>query len=208
MKTKFFAGLAVALLFAGPAFAHDGRGGGGGGGGRVATFSGGGGTRGFAFSRGSGGSFRSPSVAFGGGSTSSRAFARGRGGGNYTYAFRSHSGWNPGSEYAWGGHHYRWYNNAWFIVDPYPYYADDPYYDDYGPAYTVYGQSDTDSDSAGVPVQAQVQQELAREGYYRGPIDGLVGPATRAAISAYQQDNGLRVTGTINGHLLDALDLD
>jgi peptidoglycan hydrolase-like protein with peptidoglycan-binding domain len=53
-----------------------------------------------------------------------------------------------------------------------------------------------------------VQQELAREGYYRGSIDGQVGPLTRAAIAAYQKDNGLPVTGKITGDLLQSMGLD
>jgi peptidoglycan hydrolase-like protein with peptidoglycan-binding domain len=93
-------------------------------------------------------------------------------------------------------------------VYPY-YYGDYPYYGyDYDePGYTVYGPLYS-SDSDGGPVSVQVQRELARDGYYRGPIDGVVGPGTRAAIAAYQRDNGLRATGTINSHLLDSLDLD
>ena len=59
--------------------------------------------------------------------------------------------------------------------------------------------------SAGIPVApellpvytASVQQELARRGYYQGPIDGRLGPATRAAIRRYQQDRGLPVTGDV-----------
>jgi len=59
--------------------------------------------------------------------------------------------------------------------------------------------------SAGIPVApellpvytASVQQELARRGYYQGPIDGRLGPETRAAIRRYQQDRGLPVTGDV-----------
>ncbi len=54
---------------------------------------------------------------------------------------------------------------------------------------------------------AQVQQELARRRYYRGPIDGQVGPQTRAAIRVYQVDKGLPVTGRIDGALLKSLRL-
>jgi hypothetical protein len=199
MNTKLFAGLALAaaLLAGGPAFASDSRGGGGGGGsGRaVAAFTSGG-SRGVSSGAVAGRAFRSS-----GGAYYSRAYA---GGGGGTYAFGSRPGWNPGSEYSWHGHYYRWYNNGWFIVDPY--YADYPYYYDNGPGYTVYGSPDTDNGPASV--QVEVQQELARMGYYQGPIDGVIGPGTQAAISAYQRDNGLRVTGTINGRLLDALDLN
>ena len=220
MKMKQIAGLilASAFLAAGPVFAYSR--GGSGGGHAVAVSRGGGGftsggrgvSRGFShFSAGR--SFRSPGVAFGGSSFNSRAYSNGRGGsGGYSYAFHSHSGWSPGRDYDWHGHHYRWYNNGWFIVDPY-YYGDyyPSYYDSYASGYTVYGSADDNGSPDGgssLSVPAQVQQELARDGYYQGPIDGVIGPVTQAAISAYQHDNGLRVTGTINSHLLDALDLD
>jgi peptidoglycan hydrolase-like protein with peptidoglycan-binding domain len=90
------------------------------------------------------------------------------------------------------------------VVDPdaaYPYYGDS----------ANYGSDDAAAAPAvnnAAPVSVQIQQALARQGYYQGPIDGIVGHGTQAAIAAYQRDNGLRVTGTINGGLLDALDLD
>lgn len=52
---------------------------------------------------------------------------------------------------------------------------------------------------------ARVQAELARRGYYRGPIDGDIGPGSRAAIARFQADRGLAVTGYINTSLLSAL---
>jgi hypothetical protein len=197
------------------------------------AFSRGGGGGGYTAGRSYGGS--RPSFAYGGSSSygyrGSTSYARGysgysgnsrysgysRGGygggrSHYSYAFGSRSGWNPGHEYYWNGHHYRWYGNGWFIIDPYPYgyYGSDDYA--YSPAYTVYGSAgpDDSDDSAGNSgnIDVRVQQELARDGYYHGPIDGIVGPGTRAAIEAYQQDNGLHPTGTINSHLLDAMDLD
>jgi hypothetical protein len=53
----------------------------------------------------------------------------------------------------------------------------------------------------------QLQSELARLGYYRGGIDGDIGPGTRAAISRFQADRGLPVTGTVNSTLLTELGL-
>jgi peptidoglycan hydrolase-like protein with peptidoglycan-binding domain len=47
-----------------------------------------------------------------------------------------------------------------------------------------------------------VQRRLARAGYYRGPIDGIMGPGTRFAIRAYERDHGLRVDGVISGQLM------
>ena len=36
----------------------------------------------------------------------------------------------------------------------------------------------------------RLQQQLARAGYYRGPIDGIMGPRTRYALRAYQHNHG------------------
>ena len=54
-------------------------------------------------------------------------------------------------------------------------------------------------------VVAQVQRELARNGYYRGGIDGVMGSGTRNAIRAYERANGLRVDGRIDGELLRSM---
>ena len=42
-----------------------------------------------------------------------------------------------------------------------------------------------------------VQSELAKLGYYHGPIDGVMGDATEAALARYQEDHDLSVTGTV-----------
>jgi hypothetical protein len=102
------------------------------------------------------------------------------------YAFASHAGWSHNQQYNWNGRNYRWYNNGWFIIGPYPYY-----YGNYGPGYYNGGS-----------LSAEVQSALEQQGYYQGPIDGVVGPGTQAAIANYQQNNGLRVTGTITAGLL------
>jgi peptidoglycan hydrolase-like protein with peptidoglycan-binding domain len=47
------------------------------------------------------------------------------------------------------------------------------------------------------PQQAGVQVALRAAGIYRGPVDGVVGPLTRAAVEAVQQKAQLPVTGTI-----------
>ena len=41
----------------------------------------------------------------------------------------------------------------------------------------------------------QIQQALKNAGYYQGSLDGKIGPATRAAIKAFQADNGLGTDG-------------
>jgi hypothetical protein len=88
--------------------------------------------------------------------------------------------WNAGYWYpAWG-------------YDPYAYY----FYD--GP---IYAYDDLSPDQ----VIANVQAALADQGYYGGPIDGILGPLTRAAIARYQQDHGLYVTSAIDEPTLAAL---
>jgi N-acetylmuramoyl-L-alanine amidase len=52
-----------------------------------------------------------------------------------------------------------------------------------------------------------VQEQLARAGYYDGPIDGVLGPMTREAIATYQADNGLAVTSAIDEPTLATLGL-
>ncbi len=61
---------------------------------------------------------------------------------------------------------------------------------------------------AGGSVVAQVQQELARAGYYRGRVDGVIGTGTRNAIRAYERANGLRADGRIDQELLRSLGID
>src|SRR5437868_1504541 len=42
---------------------------------------------------------------------------------------------------------------------------------------------------------AELQRRLARAGYYRGSVDGVLGPQTRRAIRAYEQDHGYADAG-------------
>jgi peptidoglycan hydrolase-like protein with peptidoglycan-binding domain len=44
----------------------------------------------------------------------------------------------------------------------------------------------------------QAQMHLRAGGYYPGPIDGHLGPRTRAALRAYQRAHGLPRTGTLD----------
>jgi peptidoglycan hydrolase-like protein with peptidoglycan-binding domain len=43
----------------------------------------------------------------------------------------------------------------------------------------------------------QVQQALRRLGYDPGPVDGVLGPLTRAAIRRFQQAIGAEPTGSL-----------
>lgn len=47
-------------------------------------------------------------------------------------------------------------------------------------------------------VVVNVQLQLQRDGYYTGPIDGVLGSMTRDAIAAFQADHGLAVTAAID----------
>jgi len=56
-------------------------------------------------------------------------------------------------------------------------------------------------------VVVNVQAQLQREGYYDGPIDGVIGPMTRQAIAAFQDDHGLAVTAAVDEPTLETLGL-
>jgi peptidoglycan hydrolase-like protein with peptidoglycan-binding domain len=49
----------------------------------------------------------------------------------------------------------------------------------------------------------KLQRELGIRGYAAGPIDGIMGSRTRAAIRAYQRDVGLQVDGIASKELLE-----
>ncbi len=52
----------------------------------------------------------------------------------------------------------------------------------------------------------KLQQELGQLNYYEGPVDGLMGPQTTAAITDLQRQAGLPQTGTMNAATQKALD--
>jgi hypothetical protein len=96
-----------------------------------------------------------------------------------------------------GGGYYYWNNGYWYPAWGYSpsaqYYAYD------GPIYV--GQRAQPPDQ----VIADVQAELQQMGYYRGEVDGLLGPLTREALTAYQADQGLATTAAIDEPTLDSL---
>jgi peptidoglycan hydrolase-like protein with peptidoglycan-binding domain len=51
------------------------------------------------------------------------------------------------------------------------------------------------------------QRELQREGLYRGPIDGILGPETRQAIAGYQAREGLQQTATLDQDTVERMNL-
>jgi hypothetical protein len=56
--------------------------------------------------------------------------------------------------------------------------------------YRGYGYNGNRSGVARRSSVVRLQQQLARAGYYRGPIDGIMGTRTRHALRAYQHDHG------------------
>jgi hypothetical protein len=95
-------------------------------------------------------------------------------------------------------------DDGFYPWDFYPYYAYDyypyDYYTDVEPAYQDYSQQ-------GDPNVSAVQSELAQLGYYNGPIDGLFSANTRTALTRYQIDNQLQVTGSLTNDTLQSLGL-
>ena len=49
------------------------------------------------------------------------------------------------------------------------------------------------------------QQALQQDGYYKGKIDGKMGPHTRQAIRNFQQAKGLHASGHLDQKTLSAL---
>jgi len=87
---------------------------------------------------------------------------------------------------------------------PYSYYPSSYYRDYYPYSYSYYRGPAYGHDGS---VVAAVQRGLAELGYYHGVIDGIMGPQTRAAISAYESTHNLVVDGTINAQLLRRMGL-
>jgi hypothetical protein len=90
---------------------------------------------------------------------------------------------------------YYWNAGYWYPAWGYDSYA---YYPYDGPIYAYNGLAPDQ-------VIADVQSQLQRDGYYDGPIDGILGPMTQDAIAAFQADNGLVVTSTIDEPTLSTL---
>ena len=76
-------------------------------------------------------------------------------------------GWDPWWGWNWGY--------------PYGYYGGY----DYGGYGAGYGYGDSSQSRV-----AELQRRLAQARYYHGAIDGILGPATRRAIRAYERDHG------------------
>ena len=153
---------------------------------------------------------------------------------NHVFAQRSakwQRNWDRRSDHLWHGHRCHFVNGSWVIFDlgfypwdtfwyPYGNYYGYGYYPDsygYGSGYyDSYGYQDQEyygANSDGVTVQsadsivANAQETLAQQGYYRGEIDGILGPETSRAIARFQNNQGLRVTGVLTRDTVEALGL-
>ncbi len=58
--------------------------------------------------------------------------------------------------------------------------------------------------SADMSVQ-KAQELLKSKGYYSGAVDGINGPKTKAAVNAYQKDQGLDQTGSLDDKTVQRL---
>jgi hypothetical protein len=96
-----------------------------------------------------------------------------------------------------GGGYYFW--NAGYWYPAWGYSPSAQYYAYDGPIYVGHRAEPPDK------VIADVQAVLQEMGYYRGEVDGLLGPLTREALTAYQADNGLTTTAAIDEPTLSSL---
>ena len=127
---------------------------------------------------------------------------------NVGIGFPSYGGYYGGYPY-YGGYYSGdpYYGNSYYGGYPYGYsyypYGYNNY--SYGSSYPYYNRYSyrTSNDS----VVIRVQERLARAGYYRGRIDGVIGPRTRYAIQAYERNHGLPVDGIIDSRLLRTMGL-
>jgi hypothetical protein len=197
----------IALTYTGWAAGHGGGGGGFGGGGfsgggfHGAGF-GGGGFHGGGFggggSRGgghfaTGGGFRSRGPGF-----SARPFNGRMGRVVERHDANWHRDWDRRHEHFFRNRFFVFEDGFWFGLDNgfYP-------YDDYYP----YDDQDyyASTDPYSVSTVSTVQSDLAKRGYYRGVIDGVYGPQTRGALTRYQSNRGLQVTGSLTTATLRSL---
>jgi hypothetical protein len=116
---------------------------------------------------------------------------------NYTPTWQDKQWWithHPRIVVVFGGWYY-WNEGYW--LPAWGYHSDAVYAYD-GP---IYGYNNLLPDQ----VIANAQAALQELGYYHGPIDGILGLATREAIANYQRDHGLCITSAIDELTLEAL---
>src|SRR5436189_3554863 len=114
--------------------------------------------------------------------------------GYYPYGYGYYPyGYGYGSGYYGYGSGYNGYGNGYYGNG----YYGNSYYGNgyYGNSYygngvyrsSYYSANRSNGSRSGV---ARLQRQLSRAGYYRGPIDGIMGSRTHYALRAYQHDHG------------------
>jgi hypothetical protein len=98
-----------------------------------------------------------------------------------------------------GGGWYYWNSGYWYPAWGYDESA--AYYPYDGPIYV--GDNPVPFDQ----VVADCQATLQEQGYYKGEVDGLMGPLTRDALAAFQRDHGLISTAALDQPTLSSLGL-
>src|SRR5437868_2135608 len=101
----------------------------------------------------------------------------------FGYPFGYPYGYGYGGYYPYGGYPYPYYGGGYYGNG----YYGGGYYGSSGPVYAGYAYGSGPGSQSSV---VRLQQRLARAGYYRGPIDGIMGSRTRYALRAYQHDHG------------------
>jgi Putative peptidoglycan-binding domain-containing protein len=102
---------------------------------------------------------------------------------------------------------------GYFPWDYYPYDAYDYYPYDYYPGYYAdvepyyYNEGVYSDTPVADPTVSAVQTQLAQQGYYTGPVDGIFGPETRDAVAKYQIAKQLDVTGSLSAQTLQSFGL-
>ena len=139
-----------------------------------------------------------------------------------------HHDWDRHHAHFDHGHVFVFSDGFWWGLYPWDYYPYDAYGSDpsdysgypYGYEDSPYDSSDSYTQDpysyyngyaapaqSGNGVVSSVQSQLAKRGYYRGAIDGVLGDQTEAAIASYQEDNDLSVTGVVTAATLQSLGL-
>jgi len=116
--------------------------------------------------------------------------------------------------YGYGGYGYGTYGYDPGAYDQSAYYNQGGY-NNYNGQSNYYDQGNSNSYDQGGnglgsnerATVADVQDQLARAGYYRGKIDGVLGPETRHALLSYQSAKGLRMTGSLTPETQQSLGL-
>jgi hypothetical protein len=139
-----------------------------------------------------------------------------------------HHDWDRHRAHFDHGHVFVFADGFWWGLYPWDYYPYDAYGSDPSDYYGYpYGDEDYPYDSSdsytqdpysyyngyaptaqsGNGVVSSVQSQLAKLGYYRGAVDGVLGDQTEAAIARYQEDKDLSVTGVVTAATLQSLGL-